>query len=110
MNSREVCGHKIAYEFQALFRAAFAQRSRIEKEVFKIGGGMTNSLSLLELFALLGNKLGFAQELVYTPTPRRQSDQDFFVADIRKAQTRLHWTPQVNAEAGIQHMLAWLEN
>lgn len=99
-----------AEDLVRLYRAVYAQRAQVAGEIFNIGGGMANSLSLLELFALLEKTLGLKQKLIYTPTPRRQSDQDFFVADIRKAQAQLYWSPQVSAEVGIQRMLAWLGN
>lgn len=53
-------------------------------EVFNIGGGIENSLSLLELFDLLENKLDI--EMTYTQLPWRESDQKVFVADIEKLQ------------------------
>ena len=72
------------------------------------GGGMANSLSLLELFELLRQKLELSQPLRFMRTPRRQSDQDFFVADVSKAKRLLGWHPQINTSVGIERMLAWV--
>lgn len=52
-------------------------------QAFNIGGGINNSLSLLELFKLLEQKLGIKMQ--YTQLPWRESDQKVFVADINKA-------------------------
>lgn len=63
-------------------------------EVFNIGGGIENSLSLLELFDLLENKLDI--EMTYTQLPWRESDQKVFVADIEKATRILGWEPKIS--------------
>jgi len=76
-------------------------------QVFNIGGGIENSMSLLELFALLEKMLGVKME--YKQLPWRESDQKVFVADIKKAQEIIGWTPMVNSEEGIQKMVEWLK-
>lgn len=90
-----------------LYRSAWTERGQVAGEIFNIGGGLANSLSLLELFSLLANKLGM-DELVFERTPRRKSDQDYFVANIEKAARILKWTPQVGSSDGIDLMLKWV--
>lgn len=75
-------------------------------QVFAIGGGIDNSLSLLELFSLLEKKMDITME--YTQLPWRESDQKVFVADIQKAKDIIGWRPEVSAEQGICNMLNWL--
>ena len=75
-------------------------------QVFAIGGGIDNSLSLLELFSLLEKKMDITME--YTQLPWRESDQKVFVADIQKAKDIIGWQPAVSAEQGINKMLEWL--
>ena len=75
-------------------------------EVFNIGGGIENSLSLLELFDLLENKLDI--EMTYTQLPWRESDQKVFVADIEKATRILGWEPKISKKSGIDRLLIWL--
>lgn len=76
-------------------------------QVFAIGGGIENSLSLLELFAMLENKLNI--KLNFTQLPWRESDQKVFVADIGKAKHLIGWIPKVSADEGISRMLEWLQ-
>lgn len=73
---------------------------------FNIGGGMANSLSLLELFALLESLTGIT--LKFERLPWRASDQKVFVADIRKANRLLGWYPEVTPRSGVKAMLEWL--
>jgi CDP-paratose 2-epimerase len=76
-------------------------------KVFNIGGGMANSCSLLELFALLEGMVGV--KLRYRRLPWRHSDQRFFVADITKAKRLLKWSPRINKREGVKLMLGWAE-
>ncbi len=72
---------------------------------FNIGGGMANSLSLLELFALLEELLGI--EMRYEKLPPRESDQKVFVADNSKAAELIGWQPKVSTREGLSRMLQW---
>ncbi|MBO6116980.1 MAG: GDP-mannose 4,6-dehydratase [Bacteroidales bacterium] len=76
-------------------------------QVFNIGGGIDNSLSLLELFAMLEQKLDIKMQ--YKQLQWRESDQKVFVADITKAQNIIKWQPAVNKEEGIERMLDWVK-
>jgi len=76
--------------------------------VFNIGGGTENSLSLLELFQILEEKVGV--KLRFSKLPPRRSDQRVFVADISRAKNLLGWEPKVNAEVGISRMVEWVSS
>lgn len=75
-------------------------------QAFNIGGGMANSLSLLELFAILEAELDIT--LRYTRLPPRESDQRVFVANLVKAYDSFGWQPRVTKEAGIRRMIDWV--
>lgn len=98
-----------ASDIVRLYHAAFEHRQRVAGSIFNIGGGIENSLSLLELFDLLEKFLELREPLVFSKTPRRQSDQDFFVANVDKARSCLGWMPGVSAQDGIGRMLNWIE-
>jgi CDP-paratose 2-epimerase len=90
-----------------LYRAAYTEAGRAAGHIFNIGGGIANSLSLIELFALYERILGLKEPLRFTRLARRQSDQDFFVADIRKAREFLGWEPLVTKEQGLSRIVEW---
>ena len=76
-------------------------------QVFNIGGGPENTISLLELLDLLEKLTGKRSPLSYHPW--RPGDQKVYVSDIRKAKRLLGWSPAVSPEEGVKRMLAYLE-
>jgi CDP-paratose 2-epimerase len=79
---------------------------KVKGQVFNIGGGIQNSLSLLELFDILEKELGINME--YIKLPPRESDQRLFVADIKKITNAIGWKPKVDKYSGIKQMLGWV--
>ncbi len=92
---------------KAYFRV-LRKSDHISGEVFNLGGGMDNSLSLLELFQLLEKKLGI--KMNYQETPWRSSDQKVFVADNAKAKSLLGWEPKIDKDTGLDLMLQWTKD
>lgn len=89
------------------YLAAAGRISVARGQAFNIGGGMANSSSLVELFALLEKLLG--EELRYTRLPWRHDDQRFFVANNAKAAGVIEWEPRLASETGVRRVLAWVE-
>jgi len=78
----------------------------VRGEVFNVGGGPGNTLSLRELVALLGREFG--RDLAPPYADWRPGDQRVFVADIRKAGRVLGWAPQVSTVQGVEKLIAWV--
>lgn len=97
-----------ADDLTRLYHLAFTHRDRANGQIFNIGGGLANSLSLIELLTILAEKVNLPS-LQWEKIPRRPSDQDFFVADIAKAKSLLGWSPNVTANTGIDRMLDWTQ-
>lgn len=90
-------------------RLYFAAIDRIDVshgQAFNIGGGMENSLSLLELFVMLEDIAG--TKLNFIKLPPRESDQRVFVSDLAKAKIILGWEPAVSARDGVSRMMEWV--
>ncbi|MFD3408620.1 NAD-dependent epimerase/dehydratase family protein [Aquirufa sp. HETE-83D] len=77
-------------------------------QVFNIGGGVENSLSLVELFELLENILNI--KMVYKQLQWRESDQKVFIADNSKVKSLINWLPKIDKKSGINNMIEWLQN
>jgi len=105
-NGKQVRDLLHARDLETLYFTAVEKIDAVAGEALNIGGGMANSLSLLELFAHLEEVLGVG--LRYEPQPPRPHDQKIFVADIAKARRLLGWRPATGYREGIASMLAWL--
>ena len=75
-------------------------------EVFNIGGGYENSLSLLELFDLLADLLDIPA-LIYENKERRSRTKIVSLRLLAKQETWLEWSPSIDCKIGINRMLAW---
>lgn len=88
------------------YESAIENISKTKGNVYNIGGGVDNSLSLIELFNYLEGYLEV--EMNYSMLPFRKSDQKIFVADIAKAKIDFSWQPKVDTKTGIGEMYTWL--
>ncbi len=75
-------------------------------QVFNLGGGIKNTLSLIELLELLRKLTGKKSELQYGDW--RPGDQKVYFSDIRKAKTLLGWSPKVSIEEGVTRLTEWV--
>lgn len=91
-----------------LYYTALEHVDEVCGQAYNIGGTMEQSLSLLELFAMLEDMLGIKMQ--YIKRPVRQSDQKVFVADISKIKERIGWEPQISAREGIEAMVKWVRS
>ena len=94
-------------DMKRLYMSAIAHIEKAKGQAFNIGGGIENSLSLVELFAILESNIG--SKLNYIKLNVRQSDQRVFIADLKKAKNLLSWEPQVSSKAGVASMMQWIE-
>lgn len=86
-----------------LYFAAAENIEQTKGQAFNIGGGMTNSLSLLELFSFLENELNI--KMLYKKLPFRQSDQKVFVANNSKINHLAGWKVKVDKEQGVRRLI-----
>jgi len=89
-----------------LYFKALENIDRAKGQAFNIGGGVENSLSILELFFILEKELDI--KLNYIKLLPRQSDQKIFVTNINKAKKLIDWKPEVDKNDGIRITLRWL--
>ncbi|MEG2393540.1 MAG: NAD-dependent epimerase/dehydratase family protein, partial [Ruthenibacterium sp.] len=105
-NGKQVRDILHAEDMISLYYTALEHVDQVFGQAYNIGGGMEQSLSLLELFQMLNKLLDV--KLAYTQQAPRQSDQKVFVADIAKINKAIGWQPRVTALAGISKMVDWV--
>jgi CDP-paratose 2-epimerase len=77
-------------------------------QVYNIGGGRENSISVLELLEYLGRELKITPSQV-SFAPWRLADQKIYISDTRKARRDFGWEPRVGKEEGIGRLFEWLK-
>jgi CDP-paratose 2-epimerase len=79
----------------------------VKHDVFNIGGGPKNTLSLLELLDLLETLT--TRKVKVSFREWRHADQKVYVSDIRKAREKIGWEPIVPPEEGVKRVVEWVE-
>ena len=79
---------------------------KISGQAFNIGGGINNTISLLELLDLLGAYRG--QHIPISFGDWRTGDQHYYVSDIRKFREATGWSPRHNVQQGVAKLYKWL--
>ncbi|MGK7876187.1 MAG: SDR family NAD(P)-dependent oxidoreductase [Xenococcaceae cyanobacterium] len=93
-----------------LVRAFELAAENIDKnrgQVFNIGGGPSNGISLLELIEFLKEYFGYEVPIHFNDW--RSGDQKFYVSDIRKAEATFGWKPLNTKEEGLKKLIDWAQ-
>ncbi|MFC1995979.1 GDP-mannose 4,6-dehydratase [Chloroflexota bacterium] len=90
------------------YDTAIERIDSVAGEVFNIGGGPGNTISIWAEFGPTLEKL-LGHELPVTRGEWRPGDQKVFIADIRKAGQKLGWQPKVDLLSGIQKLVGWVQ-
>ena len=86
---------------------SFIQKAEnINHDVFCMGGGVNNTLSLIELINILEDELD--KKIEYEFFDWRPSDQKVYISDIRKATRMLNWRPKVKPSEGVKLLIDWV--
>jgi CDP-paratose 2-epimerase len=90
------------------YEAAIDHQDQASGQAFNIGGGPSNTMSLLELLARLEQDLG--QKIPVRWADWRPGDQPVFVCNLGKAKSRLDWAPSIGVDAGVRSLTAWVRD
>jgi CDP-paratose 2-epimerase len=89
-----------------LFELVLKNTKKISGKVYNVGGGINNTISLLELIRFLKEKLNL--KLKYSFSKWRPADQKAYYTNTSKANEDLGWSPDVNKEEGIVKTHEWI--
>lgn len=93
----------------AAYLAALERIDDVSGEIFNVGGGIDNTLSIWAEFGPLLERLT-GREIDVRYGEWRPGDQPVYVSDIRKAEQRLGWRPQVAVADGIGRLVGWVQD
>ena len=77
--------------------------------VLNVGGGADKTISIWKEFGPILEKL-VGHKIPVSKGDWRPGDQSVFIADIRKAEKELGWTPKVTPVEGITRLFNWVKN
>lgn len=90
------------------YDAALQHPDKAAGQIFNVGGGRENTISVwLEFAPLLEKLLGKKIEVSWGDW--RPGDQPVYISDIRKAQQVLGWSPKISAQEGITRLFNWVK-
>jgi CDP-paratose 2-epimerase len=93
----------------AAYHAAAAHIDVAAGQIYNIGGGPDNTMSIwVEFGALLEKMAGHPIPIKYGDW--RPGDQPIYISDIRKAERELRWTPSVSMPEGVTRLWQWIDS
>ncbi len=90
------------------YDAAIARIDTIKGQVYNLGGGPGNVMSIWAEFGPRLEKL-LGQPIPVARGDWRPGDQRVFYADIRKAERELGWKPKIGVEEGVGRLFEWVK-
>jgi len=91
------------------FRLAVERIETTRGQVYNIGGGPSNTLSVwAEYGEMLARLAGRRVSVLFSGW--RRGDQRCYVSDIRKAYSDLEWRPEVDKEEGVRRLWKWVSS
>ncbi|TLY46230.1 MAG: NAD-dependent epimerase/dehydratase family protein [Nitrospirae bacterium] len=91
------------------FRLAVERIETTRGQVYNIGGGPSNTLSVwVEYGEMLARLAGRRVSVLFSGW--RPGDQRCYVSDIRKAYSDLEWRPEVDKEEGVRRLWKWVSS
>ena len=88
------------------YEAAIRAPEKVRGEPFNAGGGPDQIMSLIDLIAMLEERL--RRKIPLRWDDWRPGDQQVYISDIRKMQTALDWKPATDVAAGITQLVDWV--
>jgi CDP-paratose 2-epimerase len=90
------------------YDAAVARIDRASGQVYNLGGGPANTMSIWTEFGPMLEKL-LGKPIPVQRGDWRPGDQKVFVADVHKAGGELGWKPKIGVEEGVKRLFEWVE-
>ncbi|HEV2129873.1 MAG TPA: GDP-mannose 4,6-dehydratase, partial [Longimicrobiaceae bacterium] len=91
----------------AAMREAMRRIEHVSGEVFNLGGGAQNAVSVRGVIEQLMESTG--RRVPVGTAPWRPGDQRIYVSDTARAQRLLGWQPTTRWQQGLERLVEWLE-
>ena len=88
------------------FLWAHAEIDRLRGRAFNIGGGVANTVSLVELLDIIAEQTGRRPAVEFGPW--RRGDQRYYVSDTSAFTKATGWQPRTAPREGVARLMGWL--
>lgn len=82
---------------------------KLKGQVFNVGGGHKNTLSLIEATSMVERLTGRRMKTSVEPNPRK-ADHCVYISDISKVKRMTGWEPKVGLEDGYVEIIKWVRS
>jgi CDP-paratose 2-epimerase len=106
-NGKQVRDALFITDLLDLYEAAVTNISTAAGQIYNIGGGPSNTISIWHEFGTILEEL-LGKPILVQYGEWRPGDQPIYVSDIRKAQMELGWSPLVGVRDGISSLYQWI--
>jgi CDP-paratose 2-epimerase len=89
------------------FLLAHGNIHSVSGQAFNIGGGLGNTMSLLELLEMIAALNGVRPDIRMKDW--RCGDQRYYVSDTGKFKAATGWSPKVSTSEGVRKLFRWLQ-
>ena len=93
----------------AAFQMATEKIDITKGQVYNLGGGPANTLSIWAEFGPLLSELVGHEVIPAAVKDWRPGDQPVFVANVARARREFGWSPQVSVAAGVARLISWVK-
>lgn len=92
-----------------LFEIAVEKIEKTKGEIYNVGGGRENTLSVWSEFGPILDDL-FGRKIDVSFSNWRPGDQKVYISDIRYVEKELGWKPKVKVAEGIEKLFHWVQD
>jgi CDP-paratose 2-epimerase len=89
------------------FNLAYQNIDQLAGQAFNIGGGVANSISLMELLKVIEEIQG--EKIKVDFGDWRPGDQRYYVSDITRFKNLTGWAPKTSYSEGVEKLYNWLK-
>ncbi|MBI2118354.1 MAG: SDR family NAD(P)-dependent oxidoreductase [Elusimicrobia bacterium] len=86
---------------------AIEKSNEIGGDVYNVGGGVQNQISILQFIHFLEDELD--KKFILKFKNVRAGDQKIFVSDNSKIKNNLGWSPQTKWKSGVRRLIQWVK-
>jgi CDP-paratose 2-epimerase len=106
-NGKQVRDALYVDDLVSAYDKAFLNISKTKGQIYNIGGGRSNSISIWKEFFPVLEKY-FGKKIIPIFDYPRLGDQKIYISDIRKSKNDFCWEPKIDLNTGLDKLYAWI--